>query len=146
MSKFEPMSVSELGSFPVKDCKNSILRPRIAELPSHERRRFMSQSQPIHITREGFRLKTDRFKSPKDTATLDPKSKRAVTICNLFVNHKLPLSDIVRLLDEDNEKVIVTLLEQRIIQDRRVNPNEALEGQERRKRTSRGHESRFITY
>ena len=38
------------------------------------------------------------------------------------------LRDIVRLLDEDNEKVIVTLLEQRIVQDRRVNPNEALEG------------------
>ena len=75
------------------------------EAPSHERRRFMSQSQPIPITRDGFRLETDRFTLPKETATLDPKSKRAITICNLFVNHKLPLSDIVRLLDEDTKRL-----------------------------------------
>ena len=106
----------------------------------------MSQSQPIPITREGFRLGRDRFTLPKDTAALDPKSKRTITICNLFVNHKLPLRDIVRLLDEDTEKVIVTLLEQGIVLDRRVNPNEALEGQERRKRASYSHESRLITY
>jgi hypothetical protein len=93
----------------------------------------MSQSQPIPITREGFRLKRDRFTLPKDPSALDPKSKRAVTICNLFVNHKLALGDIVRLLDEDSGKVVLTLLEQRIIQERRVNPSEALDGQERRK-------------
>ena len=93
----------------------------------------MSQSQPIPITREGFRLKRDRFTLPKDTSALDPKSKRAVTICNLFVNHKLALNDIVRLLDEDNGKVVLTLLEQRIIQDRRVNPNDVVDGEERRK-------------
>jgi hypothetical protein len=95
----------------------------------------MSQSQPTPITREGFRLKRDRFTLPKDTSALDPKSKRAVTICNLFVNHKLALNDIVRLLDEDNGKVVLTLLEQRIIQDRRVNPNDAVDGEERRKAT-----------
>ena len=106
----------------------------------------MSQSQPIPITREGFRLERDRFTLPKDPTTLDPKSKRAVTICNLFVNHELPLTNIVRLLDENTEKVIVTLLEQGILQDRRVNPNEALERQERRKPANRGHESRLITY
>ena len=93
----------------------------------------MSQSQPIPVTREGFRLKRDRFALPKDTSALDPKSKRAVTICNLFVNHKLALNEIVRLLDEDNGKVVLTLLEQRIIQDRRVNPNDAVDGEERRK-------------
>jgi hypothetical protein len=93
----------------------------------------MSQSQPIPVTREGFRLKRDRFTLPRDTSALDPKSKRAVTICNLFVNHKLALNDIVRLLDEDNGKVVLTLLEQRIIQDRRVNPNDVVDGEERRK-------------
>src|SRR5688572_26770751 len=93
MSKFEPMSDSELGSFPLKDdCWYGTpyfgLERRGA---LSERRCFMSQSQPIPITREGFRLERDRFTLPKDTATLDPKSKRAITICNLFVNHKLPL-------------------------------------------------------
>ena len=90
-------------------------------------------TQAIPVTREGFRLKRDRFEVPKDTSALDPKTKRAVTICNLFVNHELALRDIVRLLDEDNGRVVLALLEQRIIQDRRDNPTEAPDGQERRK-------------
>jgi hypothetical protein len=69
-------------------------------------------------------------------SALDPKSKRAVTICNLFVNHKLALTDIVRLLDEDTGRVILALLEQRIIQDRRDNPQEPPDGKERRKAAS----------
>ena len=139
MSKFEPVSDSELSNFHVKDCW-------LCNTPSHKGRRFLSQSQPIPMTREGFRLETDSFTLPKDTVTFDPKTKRAITICNLFVNYELPLRDIVRLLDEDNEKVIVTLLEQGIVQDRRVNTNETPERQERRKRASYGPESRLITY
>ena len=96
----------------------------------------MTQSQVIPITREGFRLKRDRFTLPHDASALDPKSKRAVTICNLFVNHKLALADIVRLLDEDTRRVILALLEQRIIQDRRDNPQEPPDGKERRKAAS----------
>ena len=96
----------------------------------------MSQSQHIPVTRDGFRLKRDRFTLPHDTSDLDPKSKRSVTICNLFVNHNLALRDIVRLLDEDNGRVVLALLEQRIIQDRRDNPPGAPDGQERRKSAS----------
>jgi hypothetical protein len=96
----------------------------------------MTQTHLVPITREGFRLKRDRFILPNDASALDPKSKRAVTICNLFVNHKLALADIVRLLDEDTGRVIMTLLEQRIIKDRRDNPQELLDGNERRKTLS----------
>ena len=96
----------------------------------------MTQSQVIPITREGFRLKRDRFTLPNDASALDPKSKRAVTICNLFVNHKLALADIVRLLDEDTGSVILALLEQRIIQERRDYPQEPPDGKERRKAAS----------
>ena len=81
----------------------------------------MSESQFIPVTREGFRLTRERFTLPKDTSALDPKSKRAVTICNLFINHKLGIRDIVRVLDEDHERVILTLLNQGIILDRRNN-------------------------
>ena len=79
----------------------------------------MSESQPIPGTREGFRLTRDRFILPKNTSALDPKSKRAVTICNLFINHKLGIRDIVRVFDEDQERVIGTLLDEGIILDRR---------------------------
>jgi hypothetical protein len=88
---------------------------------------------PISITSEGFRLTTDRFIVPIDTPDFDAKNKRAVTICNLFVNHKMGITDIVRLLDEDHEKVILTLLNQQIILDRRDHNLKETEGKERRK-------------
>lgn len=90
-------------------------------------------TQSIYGTREGFQLTRDRFTMPKDTSALDPKTKRAVTICNLFLNHKLSLHDIVRLLDEESGHVVVALLEQGIVQDRRNKPREAADGKERRK-------------
>ena len=93
----------------------------------------MSELQPRPLTREGFRLTRDRFTLPKDTSALDPRSKRAVTICNLFVNHNLGIRDIVRVLDEDHEKVILTLLEEGIILNRRDDNLKNTTGQERRK-------------
>src|SRR5437870_195537 len=84
-------------------------------------------------TRDGFQLMRDRFTLPKDTSALDPTTKRAVTICNLFLNHQLSLGDIVRLLDEDNGRVVLALLEQGIIQDRRSKPRGAPDGKERRR-------------
>jgi hypothetical protein len=84
-------------------------------------------------TRDGFQLVGDEFELPKDTPSLDPKTKRAVTICNLFLNHKLSLSDIVRLLDEDTGSVVLALLEAGIIQDRRSKPRPVPNGNERRK-------------
>ena len=70
---------------------------------------------------------------PKDASALDPKSKRAVTICNLFVNHNLGIKDIVRVLDEDQERVIRTLLDQGIILDRRNDTLKKAGSQERRR-------------
>ena len=89
--------------------------------------------QPISDTRDGFQLMRDQFNVPKDTSDLDLKTKRAVTICNLFLNHKLGLRDIVRLLDEERRSVVLSLLEQGIIHERRSRPMEALDGKERRR-------------
>ena len=57
---------------------------------------------------------------PADTWNLDPQSKRAVTICNLFVNHQYSISDIVCVLDEYRRNVVLVLLNKGIIRDRRV--------------------------
>lgn len=73
-------------------------------------------------TRDGFQLATDHFKVPRDASALDPKTKRALTICNLFVNHKLTLVDIIRVLDEDKQNVILALLGHQIVHDRRAIP------------------------
>jgi hypothetical protein len=95
-----------------------------------ERRPEMKQSS---ITRDGFRVLRDQFIVPRNASTLDTGTKRAVTICNLFLNHRLSLSDIVRVLDEDNGRVVLALLEQGIIEDRRHLPRVAPKESERRK-------------
>ena len=93
----------------------------------------MSESRLLPVTREGFRLTRDRFTLPKETSALDPKSKRNVTICNLFLNHHLGIRDIVRVLDEDQQRVILALLDEGIIVDRRNNNLNKPNGPERRK-------------
>ena len=89
-------------------------------------------NQSIPGTQDGFQLLRDRFEVPKDVSVLDPQIKRALAICDLFLNHKLPLGDIVRLLDEDTGSVVLALLEQGIIRDRRNKPRTPPE-KERRK-------------
>jgi hypothetical protein len=83
-------------------------------------------------TRDGFQLTREQFEVPKDVSSLDPQTKRALAICDLFLNQKVALDDIVRLLDEDNGTVVLALLEQGIIRDRRKKPRPAPE-KERRK-------------
>ena len=90
----------------------------------------MNQSTPQD--RDGFHVREGEFTLPEDTSNLDPQSKRAVTICNLFVNHRHGISDVVRVLDEDRRNVVLVLLKQGIIKDRRVRQTSAPEGPERR--------------
>ena len=91
----------------------------------------------MNSTHDGFRLLTDRFTWPQDTSVLDSETKHDVTICNLFLNEKLHLSDIVRLLDEDRGRVVLALLELGIIKERRTNRRPTRSTQERQKYTER---------
>jgi hypothetical protein len=72
------------------------------------------------MDRDGFQVEKDEFPLPEETWDLDPQSKRAVTICNLFVNHHHGISDVVRVLDENPRNVVLVLLKQGILRDRRV--------------------------
>ena len=71
------------------------------------------------ILRDGFRVLKEAFSVPDEISTLDSLAKRKATICNLFVNHRLAISDIVRLLDETNGRAISALIEQGVVEDRR---------------------------
>jgi len=82
--------------------------------------------------REGFRVNPNPFTLPYDSVSLDPKTKRALTICNLFVNHWLPIDDIAGLLEEDRRTVILSLIRGNVIQDRRHAQGGAPLGKERR--------------
>ena len=88
--------------------------------------------QSTFPNRDGFHILVEGFALPADNWKLDPQSKRTVTICNLFVNHQYNIPDIVRVLDENHRKVVLTLLKQGIIKDRRVRTGRAPDGIERR--------------
>jgi len=83
--------------------------------------------------RNGFQVREDDFTLPENAWKLDPQSKRAMTICNLFVSHRYGISNIARALDEDCRKVVSVLLNKGIIRDRRVRRTGPPEGIERRK-------------
>jgi hypothetical protein len=73
-------------------------------------------------TRDGFRILKDRFALPKSISGLDLKSMHANRICDLFLNENLHLCDIVRLVRDERGSVVLTLLEQGIIEERRKKP------------------------
>ena len=82
--------------------------------------------------RDGFQVCQDQFVLPSNTMNLDPKTKRVVTICNLFINHRLAVSDISRVLDDQEGTVVSALIRRGLIKDRRHNPGQPPEGIERR--------------
>ena len=88
--------------------------------------------QSIPQERDGFHVREGEFPLPTDTSNLDPKSKRAVTICNLFINHHHSISDIVRVLDENHSNVVRELLKKGLIRDRRMRKAAPPQGGERR--------------
>ena len=67
--------------------------------------------QCVSQDRDGFHVRESEFTLPPDSRNLDQQTKRAVRICDLFVNHAYTISDIVRVLDEDCRNVVHALLE-----------------------------------
>ena len=89
-------------------------------------------SIPSQLIRDGFQVVANDFALPENTLSLEPRKKRSLTICNLFLNHRLPLEEIARVLDEDHATVIGTLLAHQLIKDRRQKQGRPPGGVERR--------------
>src|SRR5512147_1351789 len=89
-------------------------------------------NQSISLDRDGFHILVNEFALPDDPSKLDLQTKTTVTICNLFVNYEYGISDIARSLNENRRDVILVLLKQGIIRDRRVKELAAPQGIERR--------------
>lgn len=70
-------------------------------------------------TRDGFHVLRDRYSPPADSVQLAPDTKRKITICHLFLNYKLSISDVAKTLDETYKHAVSVLIEQGIIQERR---------------------------
>ena len=84
-----------------------------------------------NLERDGFQVRKKVFINPPDMTSFDPVRKRKTTICNLFVNHRLSMPDIVRVLDERYGHVVCVLIEQGAVFERRKNPRN-VEGERRR--------------
>ena len=76
-------------------------------------------AHPSPFFRDDFQLKENHFALPKNSIDLEPRRKRALTICNLFVNHGMSISNIQRVLDEDAGQIVQALIETGILFDRR---------------------------
>jgi hypothetical protein len=85
------------------------------------------------ILHDGFPVRNLKFPVPPNTLDLDPKTKREVTICNLFINHQLTVPDIIRVLDEDYRHIVNVLLNSGIVGERRQNRHVPPEGIDRRR-------------
>jgi hypothetical protein len=89
--------------------------------------------EPNYETRDGFQVRQNQFNLPSNSTNLDAKAKRAVTICNLFINHRLTISDIARVLDDEYGAVISALIKRGLIKERRQHRGQPPQGIERRK-------------
>ena len=89
-------------------------------------------AHPSPFFREGFQLRENHFTLPVHSIEFDPQRKRALTICNLFVNHNMSISNIQRVLDEDAGRIVEALVESGIVYDRRQIAGEPRSGVERR--------------
>ena len=74
---------------------------------------------PDLYTPEGFRLTGRRYADPQDTIHLAPDRKRTITVCNLFSNQNKRIDEIARLLDTDHRTVILALIQEGLVLDRR---------------------------
>ena len=80
---------------------------------------FSQMFEPYLYTAEGFRLAKRQYAGPQDTINLPPSQKRTVTVCNLFSNEHKTIDEIARLLDTDRRTVILALIQEALVLDRR---------------------------
>jgi hypothetical protein len=70
-----------------------------------------------------FELERSSFEMPEpekyDLYYLDSSSKRKMTICNLFMNHRKTIPEIASLLEVSRKQVIDALMENKVLKDRR---------------------------
>jgi len=89
--------------------------PMLNRLRTYLSRMFI----PDLYTPEGFRLTKRQYAGPQDTINLPPGQKRTITVCNLFSNQHKRIDEIARLLDTDRRTVILALIQEGLVLDRR---------------------------
>jgi hypothetical protein len=75
--------------------------------------------EPEKRIREGFRLKQLGFDPPMEISRLDSVSRKEVIICHMFMNQKLGIQEIGRLLGESYGNVVQVLISRGLVYERR---------------------------
>ena len=88
----------------------------------------------VYEIRDGFDLYKDKFEFPPNFAILSTDGKRAVVVCDLFINGGFTVEKIMQFLEENYGNVVRTLIAQGVIKDRRFVFGKSPSGQERRAR------------
>src|SRR5262245_18347917 len=91
-------------------------------------------AQSASFFRDGFQLREYNFTLSQSRIGLDPTAQRSLPlyICDVFVRHKLSISNIERVLDEDYRTIVQALIENGILYDRRQMAGQPPVGFERR--------------
>jgi hypothetical protein len=84
---------------------------------------------PQYTVRDGFVVCEKTFTFPSSLSRLDSKTQRDLEICNLFLNEKFTISDIIRMTNDDYEAVVRTVITRRAVFDRRKKPREQRNGE-----------------
>ena len=75
-----------------------------------------------YLRRDGFEVCLTELSFPADPRYLDRQSKRDLAICLLFLDNKMKMRDIARIIGEDHGTVVKALIQQKVILDRRQKP------------------------
>ena len=71
-------------------------------------------------TRDGFSMQKDKFEFQQNFGNLAFEGRRAGAICDMFVNSGFSVETITNRFQEDNGRIVRTLIVHGIIKDRRM--------------------------
>jgi hypothetical protein len=80
---------------------------------------------------KSLKLTRRPFVMPEDASERPSEEKRTLTICNLFANQNLSVTEIRHLLDEPYSSVIEALIQHKLVHERRKNPSQFVKGERR---------------
>jgi hypothetical protein len=72
------------------------------------------------------------FVLPDDFHSLDTQSKTRASICNLFGNLQQPIDQLASVYDMSREQVVSILLEEGLLEDKRLSQSDVVKGGRRR--------------
>jgi hypothetical protein len=88
---------------------------RIKGIPSKGEPLSMATLKSQYGVRDGFLVRGEEFVLPSGLHRLDSETQYQTEICNLFINEKFRIPDIVEITRDDYATIVLALLNQKLI-------------------------------